>query len=438
MQFGGLYTVQRRYFLFGNWISVHTTSPMWNSKSALRLVHRTLEVYTIIPPPGAPQSLRNISYLSRSMSSSAIDISRNKTQYVLFGTLVITCFSLTLYLAEIISDRSRARYHSNMDQPAFLEKPTSNIKSVLYYNRPEWVTGKEFEGCEYPCIMTSDVTKLSSVGAVIFHGPNTKPQPPEKSPGQIWIMHGMESPINYRNDLSQWGNVFNWTFTYRRDSDVVSTYSGFLQKSNEIAQNYTAIWKTKDNASAWMVSHCSTQSKREQYVKRLQNITNIHVYGGCGKFKCSRSTDAQCMNLLKTHYKFYVAFENSLCVDYVTEKGFKTYTHSPTTIPVMRGGMNYSMFFPPGSYLNSEDFDSAYTLGRKLNTLMAVKIDMIGQFFSWRKHVSINRNVWHNSWCSLCTHIHHAWRYKRVYANINHWLKDSPRSECKAPSDITK
>ncbi len=40
----------------------------------------------------------------------------------------------------------------------------------------------------------------------------------------------------------------------------------------------------------------------------------------CGPLKCRRSEENYCFDLLKRNYKFYLAFENSNCLDYITEK----------------------------------------------------------------------------------------------------------------------
>jgi hypothetical protein len=39
--------------------------------------------------------------------------------------------------------------------------------------------------------------------------------------------------------------------------------------------------KTKD--AVWVVSNCNTPSKREKYVKEMQNIINVDIFGRCGK-----------------------------------------------------------------------------------------------------------------------------------------------------------
>ncbi|XP_021362959.1 glycoprotein 3-alpha-L-fucosyltransferase A-like isoform X1 [Mizuhopecten yessoensis] len=360
------------------------------------------------------------------------------TRYVQQGTVILVVFAVMMFLtAKMIGV---PRYHLNLNQPAFLVKTYPEVIQVLYFNKPEWVSGKEFEGCEYPCEMVWGSKDFDTAKVVIFHGPRLgKINPPKKSRAQLWIMHGMESPPHYHNDLSQWSNLFNWTFTYRRDSDVLTSYSEFKQVPSKITTpNITTQWMKKERMTAWMVSNCGTPSKRERYKQILQKAIDIHVYGGCGTYRCARSNENSCMDILQRHYKYYLAFENSLCVDYVTEKAFKTYIFSPSTIPVMRGGTNYSLYFPPRSYLDAKDFKSAYELGKAMH-VSNMKIRKLENIFSWTKTTSINQMIKnHDSWCSLCERIHRSDSYKRLYSNIKFWLNDIPRSACKSPTDLTR
>lgn len=61
---------------------------------------------------------------------------------------------------------------------------------------------------------------------------------------------------------------------------------------------------------------------REFYVRELQQHLQVDVFGACGDLKCGKShQDIECYSrLLRPNYKFYLAFENNLCEDYITEK----------------------------------------------------------------------------------------------------------------------
>ena len=87
--------------------------------------------------------------------------------------------------------------------------------------------------------------------------------------------------------------------------------------------------KTKD--ILWFVSNCrNDRTNRLAYAQSLANVTKlkIDIIGKCGKNKTKGKANLQ-------DYKFYLAFENSFCQDYITEKFFKV-LHSGT-IPIVRG-----------------------------------------------------------------------------------------------------
>ncbi len=74
-----------------------------------------------------------------------------------------------------------------------------------------------------------------------------------------------------------------------------------------------------------MVSNCGGRSSRQEVVKILQKYIQIDVYGNCGNLTCPKSEDEnnsseECRDMTGQNYKFYMALENSLCRDYITEK----------------------------------------------------------------------------------------------------------------------
>ena len=56
-----------------------------------------------------------------------------------------------------------------------------------------------------------------------------------------------------------------------------------------------------------------------EYARELAKYIGVDIYGSCGTKRCPRNSD-QCFDMLNKDYKFYLAFENSNCKDYITEK----------------------------------------------------------------------------------------------------------------------
>ena len=98
---------------------------------------------------------------------------------------------------------------------------------------------------------------------------------------------------------------FNLTSTFRSDSDLPSQY-----------------FSTERRSMPWIVSHCKTQSKRENYMAELSKYIKVDVFGKCGNFipKCDSHKDYSCTNSMMEGYKFYFAAENSFCKEYFTGK----------------------------------------------------------------------------------------------------------------------
>ena len=64
--------------------------------------------------------------------------------------------------------------------------------------------------------------------------------------------------------------------------------------------------------------------------------------------------------MMERDYKFYIAFENSICRDYVTEKFYNTLLFN--TVPIVYSGANFSAIAPKGSYINIHDFPTGILL----------------------------------------------------------------------------
>ena len=187
----------------------------------------------------------------------------------------------------------------------------------------------------------------------------------------------MESPLRDEiKNYSMYDHFFNWTMTYRMDSDIVRPYGWISDKTSpnmlyppadikwQKPRPLTAVQKhnhthPKKKMIAWMVSNCETYSKREDYVRALNKIIPVDVFGACGDLECGKVEDhntPECDRMLEEEYKFYISFENSLCSDYVTEKFYRTL--SLDIVPIVMGGADYKKRAPPKSYIDVKDFES--------------------------------------------------------------------------------
>ena len=162
-----------------------------------------------------------------------------------------------------------------------------------------------------------------------------------------------------------------------------------------------------------------TKSRREVIAETL-NRMNISVdkFGHCG-VKLPES--AWNNETFFKQYKFYLAFENSLCDEYVTEKLYRGLNSSQHfgLIPIVYGGANYSSMLPNQSYVNVDDFTDIATLVQYLHKLKQAESHLIESFYQWHLnwHVSDLEMFRHlNGWQTLCKNI---WNYGSKDENVN-------------------
>ena len=159
-------------------------------------------------------------------------------------------------------------------------------------------------------------------------------------PDQLWLIYQLESAQN-RPFLS---SEANWTATYRRDSTLVTPYGWWRpsedsEEDGEYENTAADFAGAREGRVAWFVSNCAADNQRLEYGRALGGSYPVDVYGKCGELRCSRvrreqystvqctvcsvilqGTRADCWKMVAKKYKYYLAFENSNCVDYITEK----------------------------------------------------------------------------------------------------------------------
>jgi alpha-1,3-fucosyltransferase len=173
----------------------------------------------------------------------------------------------------------------------------------------------ETAGCRVSnCKTTTDRLLLNKSHAIIFHSGNinVSDMPPVRFDHQRWIFYSFTSPVNlapipkflkvFERIQIFWGyyitivlffkDKFNWTMTYRRDSDIIHRYPfGSLVASKTMRKSYGKTRTTANSVQrriphkkklvAWITSICLTSVRRENYVRQLARHISVDIYGGC-------------------------------------------------------------------------------------------------------------------------------------------------------------
>ena len=297
----------------------------------------------------------------------------------------------------------------------------------------------ETKNCEVYSIQ-SEPDEAIHAEAIILQGNKIPERIPKRvNINQLFVFANTEPPTDYhtsqaRRFVRKSPEYFNLTMTYKFDSDIWLPYGRVLSGSNDTnatrLKNYDTIFDIKTKNVFWLNSHCPTTSQRERYVDRMKNITHVDIYGECGESK------ERLENIGEKHfsrdYKFYLAFENSMCDDYITEKFFNWFYKD--VIVVVRGGANYSKYLPEETYINAANFPNPEALSEFLNELGSDKkryTDYLRRKDQFR--VNLERQNVQDAFCALCWRLNNMDKYLPTWqTDIKSWWFDS----CRDPSDL--
>ncbi|KAL3219564.1 hypothetical protein MRX96_030322 [Rhipicephalus microplus] len=154
--------------------------------------------------------------------------------------------------------------------------------------------GEDIVGnCTVKCLITNDPCLVEDSDAVVFHMRDMMLTrlPSKRLAWQRWVFFLMESPPHTGfADFNFTYAMFNWTMTYRRDSDVYLPYGRItprlLTNATRTKRDLKTLWKSKRKIAVWIVSNCVTPGGRERFVAELRRHVDVDVYGFCGNYKC--------------------------------------------------------------------------------------------------------------------------------------------------------
>ena len=247
------------------------------------------------------------------------------------------------------------------------------------------------EVCEY----TYNHTMVEQADFVFFHSRSlgNLAKLPNRTQSQRWVIHTKESAQSGSSSnrfLASLANLFNFSSHYSIGADIHFPY-GWCEDSSANDESRWPSFPNKTGSVLWIVSNCHPKSNREKYVHKLKQYIKVDTYGNCGGKALLRNNNDLRVRLYQK-YKFYLAFENSFCTEYVTEKLYQVISDdSLYVIPIVLGLDDYDML-PKDAIIDVRDFSSPELLAEHLDHLSNDN-EAFMKYFEWRNKRKCFLNV---------------------------------------------
>ncbi|XP_048389096.2 alpha-(1,3)-fucosyltransferase 4-like [Stegostoma tigrinum] len=270
------------------------------------------------------------------------------------------------------------------------------------------------------CRLTANRQFYPVSQAVIIHdrdlAGNVSQLPVVRRPSfQRWVWMNFESPT-HTSGLEKLNGVFNWTLSYKRDSDIFMPY-GYLYPKN--TEGRRVVLPAKSKLVVWVISNWNEDHARVKYYHKLSQYVHIDVYG-----KYHQSLQNNSVIQTVSSYKFYLAFENSQHVDYITEKLWRNALMS-STVPIVLGPSraNYEQYIPPGSFIHVNDFTTPKKLAEYMLFLDKNR-SRYQKYFDWKRRYSVHlANFWEEPYCKVCQAVKSAKADCKTISNLASWFQ---------------
>ncbi|KAG8522360.1 Alpha-(1,3)-fucosyltransferase 4 [Galemys pyrenaicus] len=298
------------------------------------------------------------------------------------------------------------------------------------------------------CRLLTDRSAYGQAQAVLFHHRDLVRDPPDwpppwgaraeaeaeaegqalaasgpRPPGQRWVWMNFESPSHSPGLRRLAAHLFNWTLSYRADSDVFVPYGHLYPRSRarEPPPGPGPSLARKRGLVAWVVSNWDERQARVRYYRQLSRHLAVDVFGQAGP---GRPVPHSGLLHTVARYKFYLAFENSQHPDYITEKLWRNALLAGV-VPVVLGPdrANYERFVPRGAFIHVDDFPSAAALAAYLRFLDRHPALYL-RYFRWRRSLAVHiTSFWDEPWCRACQAVQRAGPRPRSVPNLALWFE---------------
>ncbi|KAH3741711.1 3-galactosyl-N-acetylglucosaminide 4-alpha-L-fucosyltransferase FUT3-like [Dreissena polymorpha] len=343
----------------------------------------------------------------------------------------------------------------------YWERLDKQTDLILWVNPPDYLRQHDayhlnFDHCKVNrCLLTYNKELFSEARAVIFNGHvlGYKQTSQVRHKDQLWVWWSNAPPSNYFQNGDRWTyppyrEGFNLTMTYHHGSDIIMPFGAITVSDVTQPLDWFAVADKKYKDAVFIETNsCFARSERGEYIETLKLYINIEIFhaNDCHDSRkvwhcASRHYSDACYDIIN-EYKFYLAFEDALCEDYVTDQFFKHYNYN-VIIVTRTGNVNNSTrkILKDATYINADDFRSAHELGEYLQELGRdmKRYANILETKSRTKSVPFS-STYQNALCDLCAHVRKVPKIRHdvivtKYDNIRHYFNED--NFCKYPSDL--
>ena len=284
-----------------------------------------------------------------------------------------------------------------------------NIPILLWWNDlyPDITDFRSYG--DHICLLTKDRSVLTDDFDTIFimfygSGIHWEDLPLPRTRDHIWgLLHDESSKNNVELNFIEVLSLFNYTSTFSRHSDLPIT-AMYLPSLDYLTQPLTYPPSTDTQARGsvlYIHSDCQVPTYRDLYTQELMKHITVDAYGACLNNKQFPEHLRDGDNILKYQheelykfingYKFTLAFENSRCDDYITEKLWRPF--HMRSIPIYHGAKTVKDWVPsPHSVIYAEDFESPKALAKYLHYLEHNQT-AYEEYFSYKNKVTNERLI---------------------------------------------
>lgn len=232
--------------------------------------------------------------------------------------------------------------------------------------------------------ITTDRKYFNISKVVVFHLPDLLENMEDdliKQENQLWVAWNMECEENYpwmKNDAIY--SMFDLKMNYHQDADVVCPYYTNIKEYSK----HIEITEKESKVCLITYSPLNKSGLIEEYIKELIKYIDIYSNGKLYNNMVMLNNNIRETKLqVYSKYKFVIAFESFICLDYVTEKFYDPLIAG--SVPIYMGAPNIEDLIPGDNcYINVRDYKSPKELADYLKRCFQDN-DEYMKYHEWRK-----------------------------------------------------